>query len=766
MKHFGFLIFCPLFLLLPSCLLAFPPTAPLILWYEHPAQKWVEAIPVGNGRLGGMVFGGISNEHLQFNEDTLWTGQPHEYQHEGASKHLPQIRQLLFDGKQKEAEDLAMREFMSVPIRQNAYQPFGDVYLFFPDHTNVNHYRRELDLDRAVATVSYQANGVQYSRELFATRPDHVLVWKISADKPAKVNFTIRMESPHKSSRVFTQGEGQLVLNGQVEEGGVRFQSRLKVQASGGHVTASADSVIVEKADSALLVLAAATSLKTYKDITGEPASRCESVIKSVAKKDFERLLAAHLADYQPLFRRVQLDLGQTDATKLPTDERLKRVSQEPDPQLETLYFQFGRYLLIASSRPGGQPANLQGLWNDQLKPPWDSKWTVNINTEMNYWQAEVCNLSECAEPLFDLIDECAITGRKTAQAHYAARGWVLHHNTDIWRGTAPINASNHGIWVTGGAWLCHHLWEHYLFTGDKEFLKRRAYPVMKEAALFFTDFLVKDPRTGKLISGPSNSPEEGGLVMGPTMDHQIVRELFGNTAEAASVLGVDKEFTATLTQMRAEIAPNKIGRYGQLQEWLEDVDDPKNTHRHCSHLWAVYPGSEISPRGTPDLCAAARQSLIFRGDGGTGWSKAWKINFWARFLEGDHAHKMLVEALAGNTFPNLFDAHPPFQIDGNFGGTAGIAEMLLQSHEQEVGRRVIELLPALPTAWTNGSVTGLHARGGFEVDLSWEAGKLKQAKIRSALGHPCQIRYAGKMVWLSTRPGKTYSLDSGLGPA
>jgi alpha-L-fucosidase 2 len=383
----------------------------------------------------------------------------------------------------------------------------------------------------------------------------------------------------------------------------------------------------------------------------------------------------------------------------------------------------------------------------------------------MNYWPAEVCNLSECAEPLFDLIGECAVTGRKTAQAHYAARGWVLHHNTDIWRGTAPINASNHGIWVTGGAWLCHHLWEHYLFTGDKDFLKRRAYPVMKEAALFFTDFLIKDPRTGELISGPSNSPEEGGLVMGPTMDHQIIRDLFANTAQAASMLGVDKDFAATLIEMRGQIAPNKIGRHGQLQEWLEDIDDPKNTHRHCSHLWAVYPGSEITPRGTPQLCAAARQSLIFRGDGGTGWSKAWKINFWARFLEGDHAHKMLVEALAGNTFPNLFDAHPPFQIDGNFGGTAGIAEMLLQSHEQELGRRVIELLPALPTAWSDGSVTGLRARDGFEFDVTWQEGKLKHVTIRSLLGHSCQVRYSGKTVWLTTRRGQTYNLDGGLGP-
>ena len=741
------------------------PSSPLVLWYDHPAAKWVGALPIGNGRLGGMVFGGITNEHLQFNEDTLWTGHPHEYQHEGASKYLPQMRQLLFDGKQKEAEDLAMREFMSVPLHQKAYQPFGDVHLLFPDQTNVTHYCRELDLNRAVATVSFDANRVHYLRELFASHPHQVVVWRISTDKPGKVRFTAKMDSPHKRSQVLSRGK-DLILSGQVEEDGVRFESRLRVEATGGRISSNGNSILVENADSALLILAAATSFKSYKDLSGEPGRRCEAVMKSAGKKDFDGLLAAHLADYQPLFRRVQLDLGNSDAAKLPTDERLKRVGHDPDPQLAALYFQFGRYLLIASSRPGGQPANLQGLWNDQLNPSWDSKWTVNINTEMNYWPAEVCNLSECAEPLFDLIDECAVTGRRTAKAHYAARGWVLHHNTDIWRGTAPINASNHGIWVTGGAWLCHHLWDHYLFTENKEFLKHRAYPVMKEAALFFTDFLVKDPQTGKLISGPSNSPEQGGLVMGPTMDHQIIRDLFANTVQAAGVLGIDKDFAARLTELRGQIAPNKIGRHGQLQEWLEDNDDPSNTHRHCSHLWAVYPGWEITPRGTPELCSAAKQSLIFRGDGGTGWSKAWKINFWARFLDGDHAHKMLVEALAGNTFPNLFDAHPPFQIDGNFGGTAGIAEMLLQSHEEEVAKRVIELLPALPSAWPNGSVSGLRARGGFEIDLTWEAGKLKRALIRSAQGNPCQIRCAGKTVWLSTRPGRTYSLDSGLGPA
>ena len=912
---------------------------PLRLWYAQPAVKWTDALPIGNGRLGGMVFGGVEQERIQFNETTLWTGQPRNYNRPGAAQYLQPIRQLLAEGKQAEAEALAAKHFMGLkdheegyqgfkaiwlqkigamsvqqataapgwqplaiptpngweaaglegldgavwfkttfdlpaawaskpltlslgrirdqdityvngqrvgsdegiskkrryqvpaavlrpgrnevtiqvvnyfdkggligvkeqqpvfvvypegtdpatnvplssawqywvqddnpplaPSYQASYQPFGDVLLNFAAKGEATNYRRELDVSRAVARTQYKQGRVAYTREYFASAPRNALVYRLRADAKGKISLTARLQSPHKGYLTYRLNDHTLALAVQVKDGVLRGVSYLQVKTKGGKVNVTDSQLQIENADEATFYLTAVTNFKSYQDVSGETENLAEQAMREVGGKSYAALEKEHVRDYQRLFNTYSVDLGHTLNEQLPTDERIKQFSPAADPALLALYMQYGRYLLISSSRAGGQAANLQGIWNESLTPSWGSKYTTNINLQMNYWPAEVLNLSACTAPLMQLINEAAAAGKVTAKEHYNARGWVLHHNTDLWRGTAPINASNHGIWVTGAAWLSQHIWEHYQFTHDTEFL-RQQYPIMKEAATFFLDFLVKDPRTGWLISTPSNSPEHGGLVAGPTMDHQLIRELFKNCNAAAQVLGTDADFRQTLTEKASQIAPNQIGKHGQLQEWLEDKDDPTDTHRHVSHVWGVFPGTDITWDANPQLMQAAQTSLTQRGDEGTGWSLAWKVNLWARFKDGNHALRILEKLLSpaenatgseqGGVYKNLFDAHPPFQIDGNFGGAAGMAEMLLQSHAG-----YLDLLPALPTAWPDGSIRGLCARGSFVVDMQWQKGALQQLEIKSEAGGDCTVKYGNKKLKFNAKKGRVYRLTGDL---
>jgi alpha-L-fucosidase 2 len=766
--------------LLPAFLLGFilncnsQTNKELKLWYDLAATVWEEALPIGNGRLGAMIFGGPAVDRIQFNEETLWSGEPHDYSHEGAYRSLGVIRELLWQGKQKEAETLAMEKFMSVPLRQQKYQPFGDIWINFPDHETVTQYRRELDLSTAICRTSYVVGDVSFTREYIASYPDNVIAVNLKSNRKKALTFDVMLTSLHEGFSVVATSDGIIELNVRIKDGVLRGTAMLKVNTSGGKMSVSGNRLHIEKANQAVLWLTAATSFVSPKDVSGNPEAKCLKYMSAIGDISFARVKKSHIADYQKYFSRFSIYLGDSGKENLSTDNRIKGILSAPDNSLAALYVQFGRYLMLSSSREGTYPANLQGIWNDKLNPSWDSKYTVNINTEMNYWPVEVLNIAECHEALFRMIGEVVPSGRKVARDHYGARGWVLHHNTDLWRGAAPINASNHGIWVTGSGWLAHHFWEHYLYSRDKKFLSQSAWPVLKNSARFYVDFLVTDPKTGWLISTPSNSPENGGLVAGPTMDHEIIKSLFKACIEAAGILETDQAFADTLRAMLPKIAPYSIGRFGQLQEWMDDIDDPGNKHRHISHLWAVHPGKEINWKETPDLMGAAKQSLMARGDEGTGWSLAWKINFWARFLDGDHAWKMVQMLLrpagqsgtkttgggssGGGSYPNLFDAHPPFQIDGNFGGAAGIVEMLLQSHLD-----ALDILPALPAGIPTGHIRGIRARGGFELEYLWNQGKLTSLKVISGAGAPLSIRYRDKSFSSPTRKGQVFRFDGNL---